>query len=253
MFRVMNMKEKIYTIPVNEAFDETDGCPLCAMIKKLEDARVKYMLGPAMMEPDIRIESNNNGFCKRHYEMMFAQENKLSLALILQTHIQEVNKKINSLSESVESTTPQKRGLFKKGATELRGKAARLANSVEMLTDSCIICDHIHANLERYTETLFYMWKNDAAFREKFANTNHFCLPHYSFLAKRACRNLDDDDALSFFKVLNEIQKKHLEFLKSDVDRFILKFDYRNADMPWENAKDAPKRALETLSGAEIE
>ena len=30
------MKEKIYTIPVNDAFDKDCECPLCAMYQELE-------------------------------------------------------------------------------------------------------------------------------------------------------------------------------------------------------------------------
>lgn len=247
------MKEKIYTIPVNEAFDEADGCPLCAMIKKLEDSRVKYMLGPAMMEPDIRMETNRSGFCKRHYEMMFAQENKLSLALILQTHLEELNKNIASQAQSINSTAPQKKRLFKKSDTNTYGNAVLLSRAASTVAESCIICDHVNHTFDRYVDTMFYMWDNDPDFREKFAKTDHFCLDHFALLSKVACRHLKDAKAIEFLKTLSALEQAHLESLKSDIDRFILKFDYRNKDLPWENAKDAPKRTLVTLSGAEID
>ncbi len=247
------MKEKIYTIPVNEAFDEAEGCPLCTMIKKLETARVKYMLGPAMMEPDIRMETNRDGFCKRHYEMLFAQENKLSLALILQTHLEEINQKIAAQTERLSEAMPKKKRLFKKNSADLTGRAVLLSRAASNVTESCVICNHIESTFYRYIDTLFYMWKTDAAFKEKFAAAKCFCLEHYALLAKHACRHLDDADALEFLKQLSAIEQTHLESLKSDIDRFILKFDYRNKEMPWENAKDAPKRTLQTLSGAEIE
>lgn len=247
------MKEKIYTIPVNEAFDEAEACPLCTMIQKLEAARVKYILSPAMMEPDIRTETNRDGFCKRHYEMMFAQENKLSLALILQTHLEEINQKIAAQAQRVSEFKPQKKSLFKKSDSDLTGNAVLLSRAASSVTESCVICSHIENTFHRYIDTLFYMWKTDAAFKEKFADAKSFCLEHYALLAKSACRHLDDADALAFLKQLAAIEQAHLDSLKSDIDRFILKFDYRNKDMPWENAKDAPKRTLQTLSGAEIE
>ncbi len=247
------MKEKIYTIPVNEAFEEADSCPLCTMIKKLEAARVKYMLGPAMMEPDIRTQTNSIGFCKRHYEMMFAQENKLSLALILQTHLEEINQKISAQTARIANQKPLEKSIFKKRNTDTRGNAVLLSRAVQAVTESCVICEHINSTFERYIDTLFYMWQSDPAFKERFASTSSFCLEHYALLAKYACRYLSDADALAFLKQLNEIEEKHLVGLKADVDRFILKFDYRSKDLPWENAKDAPKRALQTLSGTEIE
>ena len=51
--------EQIYTIPVNETFDECRndkslGCPFCRLYKKLEANEVDLILGASMMEPDVR-------------------------------------------------------------------------------------------------------------------------------------------------------------------------------------------------------
>ena len=48
------MKEKIYTIPVNDAFSSDCECPICSMYKALEDDAVSYTMGPSYMEDDIR-------------------------------------------------------------------------------------------------------------------------------------------------------------------------------------------------------
>ena len=48
------MKETIYTIPINEAYDENCECPLCFLYSRLEKEAVEYALGAAMMEPDYR-------------------------------------------------------------------------------------------------------------------------------------------------------------------------------------------------------
>ena len=48
------MPEKIFTIPINEAFDTKDGCPLCRMRDKLGEQTLECALGAAMMEPAIR-------------------------------------------------------------------------------------------------------------------------------------------------------------------------------------------------------
>jgi len=37
------MEEKIYTIPVNEAFEQTDGCPFCRLFRKLEDDELELV------------------------------------------------------------------------------------------------------------------------------------------------------------------------------------------------------------------
>ena len=79
------MPEKIFTIPINEAFDERDGCPLCRMRDKLEEQTLESALGAAMMEPAIRIEMNREGFCNPHLQAMYRKKNKLALGLILES------------------------------------------------------------------------------------------------------------------------------------------------------------------------
>lgn len=217
------MKEKIYTIPINEAFDEPCECPLCLIEKRLEKEAVEYELGAAMMEPDHRVLSNEKGFCKKHLEMMFEKENKLSLALVLDTHLLEVRKKISALKDA-------KKGLFKKETP-----------SISETVDSCIVCEKIEKTMDRYCEVLVSMWKDEPDFREKFEASKGFCLPHFEKLFKSAKGD--------FLKALIEKEEKELEAINDDIHKFTLKFDYRNRDMEWGTAKDAPKRCVEKVVG----
>ena len=86
------MKESIYTIPISEVFEPKCGCPICRLHDMLESRCVEYIMGAAMMEPDIRMQTNEKGFCADHYKMMLAKQNRLSLALILESHLAEVKK-----------------------------------------------------------------------------------------------------------------------------------------------------------------
>ena len=86
------MAEQIYTIPINEAFEQSGGCPLCRMKKKLERESLDYVMGAAMMDPDVRIRTNRLGFCRRHYDDMLSMKNRLSLALMLESHLDEVSR-----------------------------------------------------------------------------------------------------------------------------------------------------------------
>ena len=54
------MKETIYTIPVNDAYNSDLECPLCQLRKRCEDNEIEYYLGPSLMEPDTRKITNNN-------------------------------------------------------------------------------------------------------------------------------------------------------------------------------------------------
>jgi len=108
------MKEQIYTIPVNEVYDTDCECPLCELEKKLEKETLDYALGAAMMEPEFRMESNEKGFCNHHCSMLFGMSNKLTLSLVLDTHLEEIRKKLDTLKKSASALKNQKGGLFKK-------------------------------------------------------------------------------------------------------------------------------------------
>ena len=93
--------EHIYTIPVNEAFeasrdDASCGCPFCTLYNKLEENELELILGASMMEPDIRIMTNKEGFCRTHYDMMFTRKNRLGMALTLESHLAELKDEIKN-------------------------------------------------------------------------------------------------------------------------------------------------------------
>lgn len=62
----VTMKEQLYTIPVNDAFNQPCECPLCKIYDNLEQESIDFMLGPSYMEDDIRMETNKTGFCTKH-------------------------------------------------------------------------------------------------------------------------------------------------------------------------------------------
>ena len=92
------MKEELYTIPVNDAFQTECECPVCAMKHVLEKNAVEYTMGPSYMEDDIRMETDRLGFCQRHMQMISEQNNKLGLALVVKTHMDKVIKDVEKLS-----------------------------------------------------------------------------------------------------------------------------------------------------------
>ena len=59
------MRESILTIPINEVFEPREGCPICAMRNTVEQHISEYIMGAAMMEPDVRMETNRLGSPRR--------------------------------------------------------------------------------------------------------------------------------------------------------------------------------------------
>lgn len=156
------MKEHIYTIPVNEAFeDESDKCPFCLLHEKLQEDELTLILGASMMEPDVRIQTNEKGFCKEHFGMLVTRKNRLGLALILESHLDELKKDV------------------KLGGILSRDKTAAPKKKILSLEESCYICDRIEGNFEAMLATTAYLYSNESDFRKKFAAKKCLCLPHY--------------------------------------------------------------------------
>lgn len=238
------MKENIYTIPLNEAFESGCECPLCHIEKKNEEEAVSYALGAAMMEPDFRIESNEKGFCRNHYRMLFKKPNKLSLALILETHLLSISKSFESLDGDFNALSSEKKKLFKSSP-----KNETIHDWFSENQSSCVICDKINNTKKRYIEVLFHMWKNDENFKKKLYDSKGFCLYHFKDLVDSSQEFLNKNERADFLKIIYKKEKDELAAIREDTHKFTLKFDYRNRDMELGSAVDAPKRAIEKLSG----
>ena len=92
------MKENLYTIPVSDAFNADCECPICAMYKKLETDAIDFTIGPSYMEDDVREATSRLGFCEKHLEKFYKNQNRLGLALIMQSHLSKQMKDIKKLS-----------------------------------------------------------------------------------------------------------------------------------------------------------
>jgi hypothetical protein len=230
--------EQIYTIPVNESFDKSIedkncGCPFCTLYKKLEENELDMILGAAMMEPDTRIQTNEKGFCKEHFNMLLNGKNKLSLALILESHLDELKNNI--------------KGNFFNSITKTKGKNA--LKTADKVNDSCYICDKIEFNFSKMIATAVLLWETSGDFKDKIRKQPYFCLPHYERILKYAKEKLDRKKFAEFYADISSVENTYMEKLKNDISWFCKKFDYRYDAEPWYDSKDAVERALLFLSG----
>lgn len=224
--------EKIYTIPVNEAFDASAedkacGCPFCTLYNKLEFNEIDSVLGAAMMEPNIRIETNKKGFCKDHYDIMFGYKNRLGLALILESLLGENHK-----------------AAFPHGISSLVSSGDKRLSE---MTKTCYVCEKIDFHFGHMLDTAVLLYTEDAAFRKKFAAQPYFCLPHYTRMMEYAKAKMPKKLFPEFEKTAKTIEENYYTELNEDVSWFCKKFDYRYEDEPWKNSKDAVERAIKFL------
>lgn len=234
------MAEQLYTIPINEAFDEYDGCPLCRLRAKLEKQSLTYIMGAAMMEPDIRIVTNRLGFCRSHFHQMLHMGNRLSLALMLESHLQAV---LESIPDPVDRK-PGKLGKFKKYDGD--SPAAEMLSKAK----SCYICSRIQDFEQKYISNVIYIYKKDTAFSEKFRKQPYFCLEHAALLLDEGKQNLPEAQYLTFSQDILTITKRHLEMLRKNTTSFCRSFDHENAGKPLnDETRHAVENAIAFLSG----
>lgn len=225
------MRESILTIPIHEVFEPNDGCPFCRMRDMLEQRCIEFIMGAAMMEPNVRIETNEQGFCITHYNMMLKAENRLSLALMLSTHIDEIRK-----------SDFEKKNIFDSKKPKLY-KLARTYND-------CFVCNQIDKNMQRLMTTFFEMFSKDEAFRKLFESQKTICLPHYEMIMSMSEKKLKKDMLPVFQKICTDIVKRNLDELYTDTCHFIKMYDYRNTgkDADWGNSKDSIERTIKFLT-----
>ncbi len=239
--------ERIYMIPVNDAYHSACACPLCALKAKVEEDSLDYYLGPSLMEPDTRVLTNSSGFCGDHLNKMFGREiNRLGMGLMLHTHIQDVKKETDPMWESA---APDKRSLLKGKDPDYRKRMVALADKIDARLGSCIICDKINKTMARYKEVILWQYFEDDSFRETFSNKTYHCLPHVAELLRDAATQLNQNQSSEFVSALCKSHNAGLDELIKDVEWFTLKFDYRNKDKSWGNSKDAVPRAIAMLGG----
>ena len=234
------MKEQLYTIPVNDAFNKDCECPICEMYRSLEEGAIEFVMGPSYMEDDIRMETNKIGFCTNHLKLMYKNQNRLGLSLMLLTHMEKTIKDIEKLAASGRGPSG---GFFKK-----KEGSPAISEYVENLNHSCYVCNRIKGMYERYIVTVFYLYKNDQEFKKKFQSSKGFCMNHYALLYEKAADNLKGNELEEFTKNLNLIYLENMKRVRDDLEWFTDKFDYRYINEPWKNSKDALPRSMQKIN-----
>lgn len=228
------MRESILTIPVNEVFEPKDGCPICRMRDTVEQHICEYIMGAAMMEPDVRMETNELGFCHTHFEMLMLQNNRLSLGLML-----------NSYLENARNNIFEKKSIF-----FTKGAKAKKASEIET---SCFVCSKVDWGINHMLETVFTMYVKDPKFKNLFKAQEYICVPHYNLLMSQAPTKLQKGDLSDFTKALDTLLEDYIRQLNSDVNDFCNSFDYRNAKKlhtpEMEHVRTSIERSVAFLTG----
>lgn len=245
------MKEKLYTIPLMDAFRAEDECPFCFIERKLEEHTLDFVLGPgaSYMEDDIRSETDALGFCRMHYKKMYEYGNRLGTGLILKTHFQKLNQELDQQLQMFAPSRASLLGRLKKPQPGSTGARTSLGAWAVSKKESCYICNYYKDTYQRYLDTFFEMYRKNPELKELFLNSKGFCIPHFGELTDEADRVLSDKEKKAFFDELFPLMKKNMQRLYEDLDWFCDKFDYRYKDADWKNSKDALPRGMQKAAG----
>ncbi len=218
------MRSDICSIPVEEVFEPKEGCPVCRMRNMLEERMADYITGAAMMEPEVRKVTNEKGFCLRHYKMILSRKNRLSVALMLESHLKEMEKKIKSPVAKAE-------------------------------TSRCFVCDEVERNMTALISNTLKKYESDMEFRHLFEKQETLCLPHFYELCSAADKKMGRRFRGEFKSAAKELTLRSIESLHGDVKHFCDMFDYRNngENADWGNSRDSLERAVLFLTSYDPE
>lgn len=242
------MKEKLYTIPLNDAVNANDECPFCYIERNVEQDLLDYVLGSAAsyMESDTRDKTDEAGFCREHIKKMYDYGNTLGNGWILKTHYRKM---IREMNEQFKKYSPAKISFKDKmrPSSECKNPIAQWTKERDK---SCYICKEFAKTYDRYLDTFFILFKEDSEFREKIMNGKGFCLHHFGDLLEYGELHLSDKEKNEYYPKLFELMSTNMERLYEDISWLIEKFDYKNHDADWKNSKDAVGRGMQKLRGS---
>lgn len=231
------MKEKLYTIPLNDAVNANDECVFCNIERSLERDAIDFAIGScaSYMESDIRETTDKQGFCRPHLKMMYDYGNALGNGLIMKTHYKKMHEDLMKA--------------FKSAKAPGRKKHNSVSEYVSNLESGCFVCKYYEDTYARYYDTFFYLYKKDSEFKTKIENSKGFCIHHLGELMEKAEKEFGKKELEEFYQVLSELTETNNERIIEDITWFCDKFDYRYKDADWKNSKDALPRTMQKLRG----
>jgi hypothetical protein len=203
-----------------EKYKENSECPLCAIKKVVEEQFLYEFLNDAVMEDNTRIKVGKLGFCERHFDMLFARPNKLSVALQIGTRLE----KLQDLFAPIKSV----------------GSAKKVADKLDKSLTTCVICDYVQESMVKYYKTIAQMFIREPDFYKTLISCKGYCMHHYAELLRYSSNA--GFASKEYITIISENQNRNIKRLQGELKTFCDKHDYRNALMPLGSAETALPR-----------
>ncbi len=200
------MHYHIQTAPIWDAYKTEKDCPLCKIYADREKRVIGQYLNENVMDPDFRVRSNRVGFCKTHIKALYSGQNKLGLALQLETRADALDKLLSKPPADKKSAKKTAELLYKHYG--------------------CVVCDALEEPMSRYFITVAEMFENEPDFPELFGAAHH-CIEHSIRLydaAQYAGKSVN-----TFCATLTSSLKRDLRSTEKSLRSFADCFDFKNA------------------------
>ena len=233
------MKYELQTIPVWRAFKAEPECALCHLEHESEERNVTFFLGNSIMAPEMRVELNEHGFCRRHFHLLLTGQGRLGYSLALNTHLQTLMKRYARTEAKIA-----------KSSGRAVGKAVcEYAEDLRRQERDCLMCDRIRANMLNFTFTIAKLYLDEPDFAAVLTGSKGFCLHHLPGLLEMGLEVIPAKRQRGWHELLFGLQRRTLEQVSADLEAFSWQFDYQTEKKTPEHARDAVPRAVQKLAG----
>ncbi len=232
------MKYELQTIPVWKAFEAEPECVLCSLEQESEQRNVSFFLGNSIMTPEIRVKLNERGFCRRHFHLLLAGEGKLGYSLALNTHLETIEKRLNTIQRRISRAGRSAGKVIRGTAEELRHQES-----------DCLMCDRIRFNVLNFTYTVAKLFLDEPEFAEALRGSKGFCLSHLPGLLEMGAEVIPAKRQPEWHALIFEIESNAIGRIRAHLEEFTWQFDYQTDKKTPPHARDAVQRAIERLAG----
>jgi hypothetical protein len=227
---------KLEISKVHDAYDRGGECPLCDLYDAVEASSLSSLTHSRVMEPSVRVRTNDRGFCPAHLAMLYRGENKLGLGLMLHTHLQE---RIPGIENALDAIA----------AGQRQRDRDRAAAALSALLSTCYLCELLETDMKRYRFTILYLWQKDAEFRPRYRASRGFCIRHFVEILNEAEHSMRSQRLSEWLQETVPLMKGSLGAVERDLYAFTQLHHDANRGLGTEEERTALGRALQKLAG----
>ena len=248
------MKYELDTIPVWDALKADTECPLCLLERRSRTNALRYFLGPAVMVPEVRVQTNERGFAPPNLRLLSKDANKLGLALLTHTRLKTLRGKLSHHSKALAAEAARLAAKTGPAASltnksSLRDKVLELSNFLRQQEMGCLIDEKVANDVARYAFTLVSLWKDDAEFERAWSGGKGLCLHHAPAVLDMAADQLDGPRLGTFVVGFLDLQERNLARVEHDVLSFTQTFDSTHSHEITGRTEGALDRGLQKTAG----